>query len=322
MKKKYIDLTLHEFLGAITHKKALYEIIIPIPNCKNEDRMSDVKKDVIDYLKGESIDIDDSDSLIDIFMKVKPVVGTKDRMINLCREVYKMLPPKYKNIKHEMKFVELIEDLRRQDMYESKYELSDLEIYNYLCHVTHDFDRKRVELILREIEKYYIFEYKTGLALKESYRMHIENGREIPLKKVNREDWNVGVKEETIPDIDEMLEFTHFGEDDEIKLAINILKSKIDTGNETSEHENSEAKIPKNIIDELSKESLINKETLQWKKIGGFCVLILSIVFFQKAIRTTFGKLEKKCLVSRIYPKGNTIMAATKKRMASLKTMT
>jgi hypothetical protein len=136
MKNNYLDLTLEEFLDTITNQKKKHCITI---------------KSTMD----ESYEITgDKQTLIDVVSKIISVhEGSSFGLI--------------KNLEKD------VDELRKKDDYVFT-RLSDIEIYNYLSHITKEFDTERVEILLWDMIVY-IERIKA-----ESLNEYLKNGWEIP----------------------------------------------------------------------------------------------------------------------------------------------
>jgi hypothetical protein len=230
MKNSYLDLTLLEFLDAITHKKIQYTVEIE-PSIMNE-------KDENDKIIG------DKNTLIDFF---------KEMILNNST---------HPSIKE---FERTVEDLRNKDEYTFD-ELNDIEIYNYLGHITKDFDIERVKIILWDIDVYYNMHFLDRIK-EESMNEYLKNGWEIPEKEIVFKP-KAGKKKgqerkHIIPDYKTMLNKTHIADGWSIQRAISMLKKKLPTKAPINNNPLSGKLTKQQTTDlhtELCKNSLINPD--------------------------------------------------------------
>lgn len=119
MEKKYLDLTLNDFLDVITHKELTYEMSFE----------------------------DDQDPTG--FSKIS---GTKSQFVNFLDEQIKV-----HGIAAWIQ--KLYRDVDKLEPYAYSVDLGDLEIYNYLEKHTNSFDAIKVKMMLQEIDCYYNMDY-------------------------------------------------------------------------------------------------------------------------------------------------------------------
>jgi hypothetical protein len=203
MEKNYLDLTLKEFLDTITNKKIEYEIKITPSFLKDDD-----KSDTITCDKG---------TLIDYLEKITENLRVAEN-------------PDINTIKTLQRFDKIINDLEASDDYYFT-ELNDIEIYNYLDHITKGFDIERVKIILWDIDVYYNTDFLERIN-EESMNEYLKNGWEIPQKEIilfkPKQGKNAGKEiKHIITDFKEMRAKTHIADGLSIQTAINMLKKKL-----------------------------------------------------------------------------------------------
>jgi hypothetical protein len=190
MKNNYVDLTLYEFLDAITNKKIVYYITIKGEG-ESDEAFGD-KQTLIDVLTEiVSKHHEDSDN---------PFIKGLERVIN---------------------------ELREKDEYVFS-ELNDIEIYNYLDHITKGFDIERVKLVLWDIDVYYNMDFLERIN-EESMNEFKRNGWKIPIVEKHTEKLKSGKVFEigSSPDYKKMTARTHMCASWNIDRAINMLKKKL-----------------------------------------------------------------------------------------------
>ncbi len=131
--------------------------------------------------------------------------------------------------------------------YEVEYELSDIEIYNYLENVTSNFDELKTKIVLRDVEVYYTMDFLERIH-SESIKIYRQEGWEIPVIKYEPTGKFKGI---TMPDYDKMGKKTHPFEDFNILRVKSILNKKLEkVKDESVELE----QINENLFPEIFKE--------------------------------------------------------------------
>lgn len=119
-----------------------------------------------------------------------------------------------------------------KEEYTTPFELTSIEIYNYLEKITSNFNLIKLKLILQEIEMYNCMVFNERIN-EESTNIYAKNGWEIPtieFKSFSRNDLPI-VK---MPDYKTMTRKTHFCAGWNIDHAISLLKDKLNEDNDTT----------------------------------------------------------------------------------------
>jgi hypothetical protein len=250
MKKNYLDLTLLEFLDAITNRKAIYYFDI-----LTNDKISKINdSEVVFKCNIEAIDGD----------KIR-LTGTKEDILwDLKRLKIKLLTKDKKDI-HKSS-IENLDRVINKDFFNDvdcfDKELNDIEIYNYLDHITHSFDIERIKIILWDIDVYYNLEFLEWIN-EESMKEYLKNKWDIPQEIVR-----LGTSELTVPDYKKMRVKTHgYGFSWRINWAIGMLKQKLKEAEQPIQTSNKQNyKIPDEILLSLEQQKCIALNPLQWLK--------------------------------------------------------
>ncbi|MDR1983601.1 MAG: hypothetical protein LBQ28_02100 [Prevotellaceae bacterium] len=200
MKNNYLDLTLLEFLDAITSTKQIYHVEITPAFCSDDES---------DTIEGDKW----------------ALIETLQAMLqNISKGTDKNTRTTIENLNRTIK------EIRNHDEYTFD-ELSEIEIYNYLNTITCGFDIERVKVVLKDIECYYELNFLERIN-RESKEQYKANKWEIPQKKlIIPTDWKnprqKQGKEVIIPDYEKMRNKTHIAAGYSISRAMNMLKKKI-----------------------------------------------------------------------------------------------
>ncbi len=114
--------------------------------------------------------------------------------------------------------------LNNKKEYKVDFELSTIEIINYLEKVTSNFDPIKTRVVLTDIEAYYHMDFRERIE-KQSFAEYHKNNWEIPIKKLNLPEFSE--KANNMPDIDKMLKKTHMFSQISIIQTINLLREKL-----------------------------------------------------------------------------------------------
>jgi hypothetical protein len=116
--------------------------------------------------------------------------------------------------------------------YTTPFELTELEIYNYLEKITSNFDAVKVKMILTEIDVYRMMNLNERIH-QESFNIYIKEGWEIPqieIKSIIPEF----TKFKSFNDYETMRRKTHPFSYMNINFAIGVLKDKLNEDNDTT----------------------------------------------------------------------------------------
>jgi hypothetical protein len=153
------------------------------------------------------------------------VVGDKQTIINVFMDIIS----KHEDSDNSMiKGMErIVNKLREKDEYVFT-ELSEIEIYNYLDHITRGFDVERVRIVLWDIDVYYNMDFSERIN-KESMNIYLKNKWEIPQKEIVIKHPKNGIEIEKYMgnDYEKMINRTHMCASWNIDRAINMLKKKL-----------------------------------------------------------------------------------------------
>lgn len=141
------------------------------------------------------------------------IVGTKPEFEDLLSEL---------DEEWQSKLSKLLSD---KEEYTTPFELTHLDIYNYLEKTTSNFDPIKVKMILTEIDIYYTMDLNERI-YAESLNIYIKKGWEIPqleFKSIMPELQKYG----NFNDYKTMINKTHFLSYMNIDFAISVLKDKL-----------------------------------------------------------------------------------------------
>lgn len=119
---------------------------------------------------------------------------------------------------------EIQDFFRDKTEYAIDFELSDIEVYNYLEKHTSNFDRYKTKILLRDIEVYYYMDFKERIQ-EESRNIYDKKNWEIPIKEI-LSPFNEG-ELINIADQNAMIKKTHPFDDFTISRVIHLLKEKL-----------------------------------------------------------------------------------------------
>lgn len=117
----------------------------------------------------------------------------------------------------------LLSELKNKNEYIIDFELSAIEIYNYLEKITDNFNPYKTKLTLFDVESYDTMDFKERI-YEESTIIYLKNGWEIPTKTIINPIDN---KEIQLTDHEQMIKKTHIGAGFYINSVISILKKHL-----------------------------------------------------------------------------------------------
>jgi len=147
------------------------------------------------------------------FIGTKPEI--KDLISELDEEWHSQISP-------------LLED---KEEYTTPFELTSIEVYNYLEKMTSNFNPIKMKLILQEMEMYNCMVFKDRIR-EESLNIYMKNEWKIPTIEFNPL-FPKGAPCVKMPDYETMLRKTHFCAGWHIDHAISLLKDKLNEDNDT-----------------------------------------------------------------------------------------
>ena len=249
MKKQLFDLTIEEFTRLLLEYPERIELQIN----KYEENGT---------RKGEEADI---------------LVGTYEELNNLAEDFAPNHP-----VRISMQNI-------LNALFDYNMQLNRIDIYNYLEHITSNFNAERVRIVLNEMDCFYLMTYLEYID-EEVQNKYIENGWDFPLREVDFSKIGKGIC--SVTDYKAMRENIYPCREFMYHTAISLLKRKLQPiENEVPDASGRTMKVTTDVLIELLDKAGFNENNSDKTKISKFIAYITG--FSENTIRQRMTNREE-----------------------------